>query len=144
MTFHPGQLLMIDIPGTSLDDETASFIRRHRIRAVCLFRHNLGTEAEVRRLTADLREVMGPHALIGLDQEGGSVVRATFLPQAPAAMALGAIGDEALAESVGAATARGLRALGFNWNFAPVLDVNNNPANPVIAERSFGEDPKQV
>jgi beta-N-acetylhexosaminidase len=87
---------------------------------------------------------MGEHALIGLDQEGGSVVRATFLPQPPAAMALGAAGDEALAEEVGAAVSRGLRSLGINWNFAPVLDVNNNPANPVIAERSFSEDPKQV
>ena len=135
---------MVDIPGTSLDATTAEFLRRHHVRAICLFRRNLGTEAEVRRLTADLREVMGPHALIGIDQEGGSVVRATFLPQAPAAMALGAVGDEALCEDVGAAVARGLRSLGINWNFAPVLDVNNNPANPVIAERSFGEDPDAV
>lgn len=142
--FHPGQLVMVDIRGTALDQAQADFLREHHIRAVCLFRGNLGTETEVRRLTADLREVMGEHALIGLDQEGGSVVRATFLPQPPAAMALGAAGDEALAEEVGAAVSRGLRSLGINWNFAPVLDVNNNPANPVIAERSFSEDPQQV
>jgi len=142
--FHPGHLVMVDIPGISLDATTAEFIRRHHVRAVCLFRRNLGTAAEVRRLTTDLRELMGPHALIGIDQEGGSVVRATFLPQAPAAMALGAVGDESLCEEVGAAVARGLRSLGINWNFAPVLDVNNNPANPVIAERSFGEDPDAV
>ena len=141
---HPGRLVMIDIPGKALDADTAAFVRQHHVRAVCLFRKNLGTEAEVRRLTAELREAMGPEALIGIDQEGGSVVRATFLPQAPAAMALGAAGDETLAEEVGAAVARGLRSLGINWNFAPVLDVNNNPANPVIAERSFGEDPDTV
>jgi beta-N-acetylhexosaminidase len=135
---------MVDIRGTSLDAATADFLRRHHIRAVCLFRHNLGTEAEVKRLAADLREVMGEGALIGLDQEGGSVVRATFLPQAPAAMALGAAGDEALAEAVGEAVGRGVRSLGINWDFAPVLDVNNNPANPVIAERSFSEDPAEV
>lgn len=87
---------------------------------------------------------MGPQALIGIDQEGGSVVRCTSLPQPPAAMALGAVDDVALAEQVGAAVARGLRHLGINWNFAPVLDVNNNPANPVIGERSFGEDPARV
>lgn len=144
LDFHPGRLVMIDIPGKTLDASTADFIRQHHVRAVCLFRKNLGTEAEVRRLTADLREAMGAEALIGIDQEGGSVVRATFLPQAPAAMALGAAGDETLAEQVGAAVARGLRGLGINWNFAPVLDVNNNPANPVIAERSFGEDPDTV
>jgi len=142
--FHPDHLVMVDIPGTSLDAASADFLRRHHVRAICLFRRNLGTEDEIRRLTSDLREVMGPHALIGIDQEGGSTIRATFLPQAPAAMALGAIGDEALCEEVGATVARGLRSLGINWNFAPVLDVNNNPANPVIAERSFGEDPDQV
>ena len=142
--FHPGQLVMVDIHGSALDKAQAAFLREHHIRAVCLFRGNLGSEAEVRKLTADLREVMGEKALIGVDQEGGSVVRATFLPQAPAAMALGAAGDEASAEAVGAAVSRGLRSLGFNWNFAPVLDVNNNPANPVIAERSFSEDPKDV
>ncbi|HEY1091713.1 MAG TPA: beta-N-acetylhexosaminidase [Burkholderiaceae bacterium] len=142
--FHPGRLVMVDIPGKSLDAETAEFLRAHQIRAVCLFRKNLGSEEEIRQLTADLRAVMGDKALIGIDQEGGSVIRATSLPQAPAAMALGAIGDEALAEATGAAVARGLRYLGINWNFAPVLDINNNPANPVIAERSFGETAEAV
>ncbi len=142
--FHPGQLVMVDIEGRSLDAKQAAFLRDKHIRAVCLFRGNLGSEAEVRRLTADLRDAMGEHALIGLDQEGGSVVRATFLPQPPAAMALGAAADAALSERVGEAVARGVRSLGFNWNFAPVLDINNNPANPVIAERSFSEDPHEV
>ncbi|WP_339383213.1 glycoside hydrolase family 3 N-terminal domain-containing protein, partial [Raoultella ornithinolytica] len=59
-------------------------------------------------------------------------------------MALGASGDAARAEAVGAAVARGLKSLGINWNFAPVLDVNNNPANPVIGERSFSNDPVEV
>ncbi|QPF76411.1 beta-N-acetylhexosaminidase [Roseateles sp. DAIF2] len=135
---------MVDIQGTSLDAATADFLRAQQIRAVCLFRKNLGTEAEVRQLTRDLRDVMGPNALIGLDQEGGSVVRATFLPQPPSAMALGAAGDTALAEAVGAAVARGLRSIGINWNFAPVTDINNNPANPVIAERSFSESAEAV
>ena len=90
LAIQPGQLVMVNIQGTRLDEQQAKFLRDHAIRAVCLFRWNLGSEAEVRQLTADLREAMGPCALIGLDQEGGSVVRATFLPQPPAAMALGA------------------------------------------------------
>jgi beta-N-acetylhexosaminidase len=143
-SFDPGPLVMVDLPGKQLDAATADFLQSERIRAVCLFRKNLGDEAEVRRLTAQLREVLGPRALIGLDQEGGSVVRSTFLPQAPSAMALGAAADPHLAEQVGAAVARGLRALGVNWNFAPVLDVNNNPANPVIAERAFSDEPDAV
>ena len=143
-SFKPGQLVMVDIPGKTLDVETAAFLREHQIRAVCLFRKNLGSESDIQALTAALRDVMGDKALIGIDQEGGSVIRATTLPQAPAAMALGAINDEATAEQVGAAVARGLRHLGINWNFAPVLDINNNPANPVIGERSFGEDAERV
>jgi len=145
---QPGHLVMVDIEGRALSTDTADFLREHHIRGVCLFRKNLGTEDEVKRLVADLREVLGPQALIGIDQEGGSVARAIFLPQAPAAMAIGAIEDtleaERVAEAVGAAVARGLKGLGINWNFAPVLDVNNNPANPVIAERSFGADPHRV
>ena len=129
---QPGRLVMVNVEGTALSDAQAAFLREQHIRAVCLFRHNLGSEAEVRQLTHDLRETLGEGALIAIDQEGGSVVRATFLPQPPAAMALGASGDAALAESVGEAVGRGIRSLGFNWNFAPVLDVNNNPANPVI------------
>ena len=71
-------------------------------------------------------------------------MRATFLHTlTAAAMALlgGAVDDEALCEEVGATVARGLRSLGINWNFAPVLDVNNNPGQPGHHERSFGEDP---
>lgn len=144
MSTLPGRVLMVDIEGTSLDAGTADFLRHNRIRAVCLFRKNLGSESEIRQLTADLRGVMGAGALIAMDQEGGSVVRAVSLPQAPGAMALGAVGDDALAEQVGAAVSRGLRHLGLNWNFAPVLDVNNNPANPVIAERSFSSEADAV
>ena len=142
--FHPGQLVMVGIRGKTLDGSQAAFLRRYNVRAVVLFRDNIGSEDEVRALTTGLRETMGSKALIGIDQEGGAVVRATFLPQPPAAMALGAAGDASLAHDVGAAVARGIRSAGFNWNFAPVLDVNNNPDNPVIAERSFSANPDEV
>jgi beta-N-acetylhexosaminidase len=143
-TFDPGRLVMVDIPGKALNAETAAFLREQKIRSVCLFRKNIGSESEVRALMRDLIDVLGPEALIGIDQEGGAVVRVTFLPQPPSAMALGASGDADRAEAVGAAVARGLKSLGINWNFAPVLDVNNNPANPVIGERSFSNDPVEV
>ncbi len=142
--FHPGQLIMVGIEGKTLGPDQAQFLREQHIRAVCLFRKNLGGEAEVRQLTKDLRDVMGPGALIAVDQEGGSTARIEFVPQAPSAMCLGAADDEALSESVGAAVSRALRAMGFNWNFAPTLDVNNDPANPVIGERSFSDNPHTV
>lgn len=139
-----GQLIMIRLTGTELDAGTAAFIRDNRIRAVCLFRNNMTDGEQLAKFTADLRAVMGPQALIALDQEGGAVVRAKWVPAPPAAMALGAADDPELARRVGGAVARAVRALGFNWNFAPVLDLNNNLNNPVIAERSFGADPQRA
>lgn len=139
-----GQLVMVRISVTNMDESLAQFLREHHIRAVCLFRNNMTDEAQLKKLTSDLRAVMGPEALIALDQEGGAVVRPTWVPQPPSAMALGASDDADLCYQVGAAVARGIKALGFNWNFAPVLDLNNNVDNPVIAERSFGADPQRA
>lgn len=136
-----GRLIMIRLFGTRLDADTADFIRANRIRGACLFRQNMTDAAQLKRFTGDLKAAMGDAALIALDQEGGAVVRALWVPPPPSAMALGAAGDGTLACDVGAAVARAIRAMGFNWNFAPVLDLNNNPRNPVIAERSFGADP---
>ncbi len=139
-----GQLMMVRLFGTGLDEDTAQFLARHNIRGACLFRQNMTDAEQLTGFTAALREVMGPQALIALDQEGGAVVRSTWVPAPPSAMALGAARDPELARAVGAAVARAVRSLGFNWNFAPVLDLNNNPLNPVIAERSFGADPEQA
>jgi beta-N-acetylhexosaminidase len=136
-----GQLIMIRLFGTQLDEDTAAFIRANRIRGACLFRQNMTDAAQLTGFTGALRDAMGPRALIALDQEGGAVVRSLWVPPPPSAMALGAAGDSMLAREVGAAVARAIRSMGFNWNFAPVLDLNNNPLNPVIAERSFGADP---
>jgi beta-N-acetylhexosaminidase len=139
-----GQLIMIRFPGTVLDEATADFIRTNSIRGVCLFRGNMTGSEQLAKLTADLRAVMGPDALIAIDQDGGAVGRSTWVPAPPAAMGLGAADDTDLAYRTGAAVARAVKSLGFNWNFAPVLDLNNNPNNPVIAERSFGAEPQRA
>jgi len=139
-----GQLIMIRLFGTELDADTAAFIRANRIRGACLFRQNMLDAVQLTRFTGDLRAAMGKEALIALDQEGGAVVRSLWVPPPPSAMALGAADDPALARDVGAAVARAVKSMGFNWNFAPVLDLNNNPLNPVIAERSFGADPERA
>ncbi|WP_374583743.1 glycoside hydrolase family 3 N-terminal domain-containing protein [Pseudoduganella sp.] len=139
-----GQLIMIRFPGTVLDQATADFIRANGIRGVCLFRGNMTDSVQLAKLTADLRDAMGPNSLIAIDQEGGAVVRSTWVPAPPAAMGLGAANDTDLAYRTGAAVARAAKSLGFNWNFAPVLDLNNNPDNPVIAERSFGAEPQRA
>src|SRR5688572_1505905 len=94
--------------------------------------------------------------LVGSDMENGPGMRMAgiysfphLLPQGggtefPSAMALGATGSDSLAYELGRATAREARAVGVHMNFAPVLDVNSNPANPIINTRAFGEDPQAV
>lgn len=139
-----GRALMVDVPGTELDADDHAFLRDNHIRAICLFRRNVQDAAQTRALVDQLRAACGDDVLIGIDQEGGAVMRTLFLPQAPSAMALGAVGDEQLARDVGAALARGLASLGINLNYGPVLDLNNNPQNPVIGERSFGEHPESA
>ncbi|HET6568860.1 MAG TPA: beta-N-acetylhexosaminidase [Rhodothermales bacterium] len=143
-TTEAGRLVMIDIPGTELDAETAAFIREHNVKAVVLFQRNIVDDEQTRRFTGQLRDLIGPDVLIAVDQEGGAVVRTNDLPYPPSAMCLGAAGSVDLAYEVGKAVGRGLSSLGINWNFAPDLDVNNNPLNPVISDRSFGSDPVRV
>lgn len=81
---------------------------------------------------------------IGIDQEGGYIIRLPFGPRMPGNMALGATGSVDQTREVAKTIGTGLRALGINMNFAPVLDVETNQNNPVIGIRSFGEDPEAV
>lgn len=137
-----GRALMVDVAGTSLSDAEKDFLRDNHIRAICLFRRNVRDAEQTRALVGELQAVCGKDVLIAMDQEGGAVMRTLFLPQAPNGMAIAASGDEQLSYQVGRAVARGLASIGVNMNFGPVLDLSNNPQNPVIAERSFGEHPE--
>jgi beta-N-acetylhexosaminidase len=82
--------------------------------------------------------------LVAGDFERGASMRVDGTTVFPQAMAFGAAGDPALARFEGQVTAREARAIGVHWLFFPVADVNNNPDNPIINIRSYGEDPKQV
>ncbi len=112
---------------------------------VILFKRNLRDLEQICALTADLhRHAAGP-LLVGVDQEGGRVARlpAPFLASPPAAV-LGRIDDPRLTTELAQAVGRELRAAGFNWNLAPVLDVHTNPGNPIIGDRAFSSDPHCV
>jgi beta-N-acetylhexosaminidase len=82
--------------------------------------------------------------IVGGDFERGASMRVANTTKFPHAMAYGAANDLQATRKTGAATAREARALGVHWVFAPVADVNNNPDNPIINTRSFGEDPARV
>jgi len=117
---------------------------------------SIGTPADVAVKLNDLQSNAKVPLLVAADLERGAGFRfrgAAFLPGAtqlggatefPSLMALGATGDSVLAFEMGRITAVEARALGVHVPFAPVLDVNNNPENPIINIRSLGEDPMEV
>lgn len=144
MRLHPARTLIVDLPGPDLTPEEGMFLARYGFGGVCLFARNITTPERTARLVRDIRDALGHDALIATDQEGGAVLRRLDMPQPPSPMGLGALRDPAAAYEAGAVAARGLIELGINWNYAPSLDVNVNPENPVIGERSFGADPTLV
>ena len=143
-----GQLIAGHIHGPTLSAADEALLRDCHLGGVILFADNIGSPEETRALTARIQALCGlprSPAIIAVDQEGGRVQR--LPPPAtsfPSAMAIGATGAAEHARRWGLATARELRTLGINMNFAPVLDVNNNPGNPVIGTRSYGERPAEV
>ena len=99
---------------------------------------------EAAELTNALQRDSKYPLIFGADFERGLEMRLHGATGFPAAMAFGAAGDTNLARQFGAITAREARAIGVQWNWFPVADVNSNPANPIINTRSFGEDPEAV
>lgn len=139
-----GQLLMTGIPGTALDAATAQWLQASGVRAVCLRAANLRDAAQLTRLNADLRRALGQQALIAIDPAGMPPAYPAWLPQPPGAMDLCALGDAELANGTGAATARGLRALGINWLLAPLINLDTGAAQAPGAAQAFGGDPAQA
>ncbi len=145
-----GQLLVVGFPGTTPTPEIIGLIQNHHIGGIIFFSRNIQDAQQVLALTHSLQMIAkrAGHRyplFIAIDQENGMVQRlGNSATQFPGNMALGAIGSEQMAYDVAGATGRELTALGINFNLAPVVDVNNNPANPVIGVRSFGEDPLRV
>ena len=145
-----GQVFMAGFPGKTPSDDLLRLIRDDLLGGVILFSRNIVSREQLRDLCLELQEAAraAGHSrplLIATDQENGLVRRlGPDSPTFPGNMALGAIGSEAIAFDVAYYTGRELLALGVNMNLAPVVDVNNNPANPVIGIRSFGEDPELV
>lgn len=144
-----GQSIMIAFRGTRATPDVLDLLAHTRAGGVILFRNNIGTPAELYELVQTLQthaaELGLPPLFVAIDQEGGNVSR--LLPPfttVPSQMAQAATGDPQTAVQCAAITAQQLRAFGINTNFAPVLDVNNNPHNPVIGVRSFGSDPQPV
>ncbi|MBY8913347.1 glycoside hydrolase family 3 protein [Bacillus sp. YC2] len=123
---------------TQMNNEVAGLIKKYQFGGVILFAENVKNTEQTVRLT-DAFQKASPKIplLLSIDQEGGIVTRLGEGTHFPGNMALGAARKPAYASQTGAIIGKELKALGINTNFAPVLDINNNPGNPVIGVRSF-------
>ncbi len=141
-----GQLLVGGFDGDTLPASYAASLRAGLRAGAILFRRNVPDLQRTAALCEAIRDAAGEiPPFVAVDQEGGRVARlpAPFL-KLPPARELGRTGDPGLVRRAAAAVGAELSALGFNLDFAPVLDVDSNPANPIIGDRAFGADAATV
>jgi len=138
-----GELVVGGFAGTSLPEKFARALREGRRAGAIFFKPNVeGGPAQVAALAREVHAAAPFPPLVGVDQEGGRVARLKApLLEVPPMRTVASWGDVALAERIAYAVGTELAALGFTIDFAPVLDVNTCPENPVIGDRAFGDDP---
>jgi beta-N-acetylhexosaminidase len=145
-----GQLMSIAFHGTKVTPAVEAMIRRRAVGGIVLRAENADDAIGLKKLASDLqsiaREAKVPPLLLSIDQEGGPVIRVgRGMTIVPGQMALAATPDPLTAvKRANQITASELSASGVRWNLAPVADVNDEPRNPIIANRSFGSEPQRV
>lgn len=160
-----GQLLTLGFEGVRYTSALGSWFKKIKPGGVILFSRNIKTSSQTETLISDLKklseDVTGLSLIVAVDQEGGRVARlpkdfAVFMSHSygdlfdgvkdgfPAARTLGEDGSGDQAEVVYGLMGKVLRLLGFNLDYAPVLDLDTNEENPVIGDRSFGHEADKV
>ncbi|MDJ0925891.1 MAG: glycoside hydrolase family 3 N-terminal domain-containing protein [Acidimicrobiia bacterium] len=141
------EILLPAFAGTSPPAEVLERVRANPPAGFTLFSlDNVRSVDQVAELTATLQEANSSDLplLIASDQEGGQLIALRGTTDFPGNMALGAADDPELTERVGRATGTEMLAMGVNLNYAPIADLNTNPANPSLGIRAFGDDPNMV
>lgn len=143
------QLFVFGFHGKQPSDDILGIIERHGVGGVIYFTRNIDDARQVHELSSQLHraasEAGRPPLLVSIDQEGGMVARIVDgVTLMPGNMALGAAASREGAYETARICGEELRLLGVNLNFAPCIDVNNNPDNPVINVRSYGDRPELV
>jgi beta-N-acetylhexosaminidase len=142
-----GNVIVCGFDGVALPKRVERWIARDTVAGLILFKRNIESVEQVEVLLARCHatNTTSLPLLLSVDQEGGRVARLREgVLTLPPMRTLARANDVALTRDAGEALGRQLRGLGFNLNFAPVLDVDTNPQNPVIGDRSFGSDPTVV
>ena len=145
------QLLVVGFEGLRVSRGLRTLLADRGFGGVILFARNVKSAKQVADLTGEIRglpAVVPP--LIAVDQEGGPVMRLRVPPftawpaAGDVARYVGRTGDLETVRRLGRAMGREMAAVGIHWDFAPVLDVNSNPRNPVIGVRAYGSRPRQA
>ena len=139
------QRLILGFEGVSPSADFKAFVAEAAPAGFILFARNIEEPAQVAELNRELASMVPEHApaLLSVDQEGGRGLRVRDTPWPPMRW-LGNIDDVQLTQQTAAAMGAELRAMGFNLDWAPCADVDSNPDNPVIGDRSFSRDPDVV
>lgn len=139
-----GQLVISGFYGTTLDENILKLIKENKISGVILFNRNVNDSNTLLSLNNSLKESNKNNKLplfISVDEEGGSVTRMPKdIKRLPTNKYIGSLNNKDLSYKVGEILGEQLSYFGFNMNFAPVLDINSNSNNPVIGDRSFGNN----
>jgi beta-N-acetylhexosaminidase len=143
---HAGRLTIVGFAGQTVPAELRRIAAEFDLGGVIYFARNIDTPEQVAELSREIAALSREWPLwISVDQEGGRVARfRSPFTEWPPAIALGRSGDASLARRFGAALAAELTAVGITLDFAPVLDVHTNPANPIIGDRAFAERPEDA
>jgi len=140
-----GRVLFIGLPGTRLDRHTRALLNEVQPGGVVIFGRNVESAEQVALLNAQIRDAVDHAVIIGVDQEGGLVDRFRDICEPmPSAKAVREGGSSDLAQKFGELSARALRLLGFNMNFAPVIDLSGDNHENGLRGRTFGKSPSEV
>lgn len=144
LAHQAAELLTVGFTGRGLEDGLKRLLDAN-VGGVVLFRRNIDTAQQVAQLISDIKAYAARPLFVAVDQEGGLVQRLRDgFTRFPPMRSVGLLEDAAVARAVGRVLGRELRAVGVDVNFAPVLDVDTNPNNPVIGSRSFSPKPEVV
>lgn len=143
-----GQMVIVGIEGYNLNDNSKSLIEKYKVGGFILFGNNIQGSEQLLNLVNSLKMENLKNKIplfLSVDEEGGKITRMPKeFKRFPTNKVIGKINDKEFSNNIGRTIGDEIKSFGFNMDFAPVLDVNSNPKNPVIGSRSFGASPDIV
>ncbi|QGQ94056.1 beta-N-acetylhexosaminidase [Paenibacillus psychroresistens] len=144
-----GQMVIVGVEGTAVSEQTRDLIDHYHVGGIILYSNNIVNKTQTTDFLNELKQAntnLNKVPLwLGVDQEGGRVSRMpNEYTKLPTNRAIGKINKPEFSNKLGNILGKELQSVGFNMDYAPVMDINSNPNNPVIGDRSFGADANLV